>query len=52
MTLKSDNSKSLDMAQKRGSFIGKIKILEQKCCVSWCDIKMIIFGIYTMNYED
>ena len=44
MTLESD------MAQKRGSFIGKMKSLEQEFCGSSCDVKMRIFEIYTMSF--
>ena len=41
---------SLDMAPKRGAFIGKIKIFQQEFSRSSSDVKMKIYEIYTLSF--
>ena len=50
MTLEEDNSMSMDIAQKRGMFIGKIKSLQQEFCGTNSEVKMRIFQIYTLSF--
>jgi len=50
MTIESNNSMALDMSQKRGSFIGKIKSLEQEFSGSSSEVLMRIFEIYTLSF--
>ena len=50
MILESNNSMSLDIVKKRGSFIGKINNLRQEFYFVNSDIMMRLFSIYALSF--
>ena len=50
VTLETDNSMSIDIVQKRGSFIGKINSLKQEFHFVNPSVMMRIYNIYTMSF--
>jgi hypothetical protein len=50
VTLETDNSMSIDISQKRGSFIGKIYSLRQEFHFVKPSVLMKIFSIYTLSF--